>query len=55
VRGRTTRSFARLLVEIGDQVAVAGDTFGWPVTIEASYDADLGGYTERILSEFEGS
>jgi hypothetical protein len=43
------------VVEIGDQVAVAGDTFGWPVTVEASYDADLGGYTQRWFSEFEGS
>lgn len=41
------------VVEIGDQVAVAGDTFGWPVTIEATYDATLGGYTERFFSEFE--
>jgi hypothetical protein len=43
------------VVEIGDQVAVAGDTFGWPVTIEASYDSTLGGYTQRWFSEFEGS
>lgn len=43
------------VVEIGDQVAVAGDTFGWPVTIEASYDDDLGGYTQRWFSEFEES
>lgn len=43
------------VVEIGDQVAVAGDTFGWPVTIEASYDATLGGYTKRFFSEFGAS
>ncbi len=43
------------VVEIGDQVAVAGDTFGWPITIEASYDATLGGYTQRWFSEFDGS
>lgn len=43
------------VVEIGDQVAVAGDTFGWPVTIEATYDAELGGYTRRFFSEFGAS
>jgi len=43
------------VVEIGDQVAVSGDTFGWPVTIEATYDATLGGYTQRWFSELAGS
>lgn len=43
------------VVEIGDQVAVAGDTFGWPVTIEASYDSGIGGYTKRMFSEFGAS
>lgn len=42
------------LVEIGDQVAVSGDTFGWPVTIEAEYDATLGGYTKRWFSSVAG-
>ncbi len=43
------------VVEIGDQIAVAGDTFGWPVTIEASYDDTLGGYTQRWFSALDGS
>jgi hypothetical protein len=43
------------VVEIGDQVAVSGDTFGWPVTIEATYDATLGGYTQRWFSELVAS
>lgn len=49
------------IVEKGDQVAVAGDTYGWPVTLEANYDADLtdgentGGYSLQFFSEFEGS
>lgn len=41
------------VVEVGDQVAVAGDTYGWPITIEAEYDAGIGGYTQRFFSEFE--
>jgi hypothetical protein len=43
------------VVEVGDQVAVAGDTWGWPITIEAEYDATLDGYTQQFYSEFEGS
>lgn len=41
------------VVEVGEQVAVAGETYGWPITIEAEYDAGIGGYTERFFSEFE--
>jgi hypothetical protein len=38
------------VVEVGDQVAVAGDFFGWPVTIEADYDDTISGHTERWFS-----
>ena len=41
------------VVEVGDQVAVAGETYGWPITIEAEYDAGIGGYTKQYFSEFE--
>lgn len=55
--GNVVREYAPTaqVVEVGDQVAVAGDTFGWPITIEASYDANLGGYTKRMFSEFGAS
>jgi hypothetical protein len=43
------------VIEVGDQVAVAGDTFGWPVTVEASYDETLGGYTQRWFTALAGS
>ena len=39
------------VVEVGDQVAVAGDTLGWPVVIESDYDATLGGHYERFFSD----
>lgn len=39
------------VVEVGDQVAVAGDTFGWPVVIESDYDATLDGHTKRFFSD----
>lgn len=41
------------VVEVGDQVALAGDGFGWPITIEAEYDAGIGGYTKQFYSKFE--
>lgn len=41
------------VVEVGDQVAVAGDGWGYPITIEAEYDATLGGYTKQFFSKFE--
>jgi len=43
------------VVEVGDQVAVAGDTFGWPVTIESDYDDDIDGHTVRFFSDLVGS
>ncbi len=43
------------VVSVGDQVAVAGDTFGWPVTIEATYDSTLEGYSQRWFSALAGS
>jgi hypothetical protein len=43
------------VVEVGDQVAVAGDTFGWPVTIESDYDDSIEGHTLRFFSQFVGS
>lgn len=42
------------VVEVGDQVAVSGDTFGFPITVEAEYDAGIGGYTKLFYSQFEG-
>lgn len=42
------------VVEIGDQVAVSGDTFGWPITIEAEFDATLNGYTKRWFTGIAG-
>ena len=41
------------VVEVGDRVSVAGDTFGYPITVEAEYDSALGGYTRLFYSEFE--
>ena len=41
------------VVEVGDQVAISSDTWGYPITIEAEYDDTLGGYTQIWYSEFE--
>lgn len=41
------------VVEVGDQVALSGDGWGWPITIEAEYDSTLGGYTKQFFSKFE--
>jgi len=41
------------VVEVGDQVALAGDGWGWPITVEAEYDTDLGGYTKQFYSKYE--
>lgn len=43
------------VVEVGDQVAVAGDTFGWPITIESDYDDTISGHTKRFFSDLAGS
>lgn len=43
------------VVEVGDRVAVAGDTYGYSITIEAEYDTTLGGYTKVFYSKFEGA
>lgn len=43
------------VVEVGDQVAVAGDTFGWPVVVESDFDTDLQGHTKRFFSDFATS
>jgi len=43
------------IVERGDQVALAGDTYGWPVTLESVYNDEIGGHTVQFFSEFEGS
>lgn len=42
------------VVEVGDQVAVAGDTFGWPITIESDYDDSISGHTQRFFSDLVG-
>lgn len=41
------------IVEIGDQVSLAGDNIGYPITLEAEYDSGIGGYTVLFYSEFE--
>lgn len=41
------------VVEVGDQVALAGGGLGWPITVEAEYDDALGGYTKMFFSKFE--
>lgn len=41
------------VVEVGEQVAVAGGGYGWPITVEAEYDAGIGGYTKQFFSKFE--
>jgi len=41
------------VVEVGDQVALAGGGLGWPITIEAEYDSGIGGYTKQFYSKFE--
>lgn len=43
------------VVEVGDQVAVAGDTFGWPVVIESDWDDTIQGHTKRFFSDFVSS
>jgi hypothetical protein len=43
------------IVERGDQVAVAGDTYGWPVTLETVYDEEIGGHSVLFFEEYEGS
>ncbi len=40
------------VVEVGDQVALAGDGYGWPITVEAEYDATIGGYTKLMFSKY---
>jgi len=42
------------VVEVGDQVALAGDGWGWPITVEAEYDDGIQGYTEQFFSKWEG-
>ena len=41
------------VVEVGDQVALAGGGFGWPITIEAEYDTGISGYTKLFYSQLE--
>lgn len=41
------------VVEVGDQVALAGGGFGWPITIEAEYDTGISGYTQLFFSKYE--
>jgi hypothetical protein len=43
------------VIEVGDQVAVAGGGLGWPITLEAEYDDGIAGYTKQFYSEFEGA
>lgn len=53
--GQRIREYApnAQVVEVGEQVAVSGDGFGWPVTIQADYDETLGGHTKRWFSALE--
>lgn len=39
------------VTEVGEQVAVSGGEYGWPVTVTASYDETLGGSTKRWFSD----
>lgn len=41
------------VVQVGDQVAVAGEGWGWPITVEAEFDEVLGGYTKQFYSALE--
>lgn len=41
------------IVEVGDQVSLAGDNVGYPITVEAEYDSGIEGYTKLFYSEFE--
>lgn len=41
------------VVEIGDRVSLASDTYGYTITVEAEYDEELGGFTKLFYSEFE--
>lgn len=43
------------VVEVGDQVALSGEGWGWPITVEAEYDSELGGYTQQFYSAFGAS
>lgn len=43
------------VVEVGDQVALAGDGWGWPITVEAEYDDGIEGYTKQFFSKWEGA
>lgn len=43
------------VVEVGEQVALAGGGLGWPITVEAEYDTALGGYTKQFFSKYEGA
>lgn len=38
------------VTEVGEQVAVSGTEFGWPVTVTCSFDETLGGATKRWFS-----
>lgn len=55
--GRVIREYAPTarVVEIGDQPINTTAGLAWPVTIEAEYDATLGGYTQRFFSDLAGS
>lgn len=41
------------VVEVGDQVALAGGGLGWPITVEAEYDSGIAGYTKQFFSKYE--
>jgi hypothetical protein len=41
------------VVEVGDQVAIAGGGYGWPITVEAEYDSGIATYTKQFYSKFE--
>lgn len=43
------------VVEVGDRVAVAGDTYGWPVTVESAYSDEIEGHSLVWISELAGS
>lgn len=55
VANGTIREYAprARVVEVGEQIAVAGDGWGWPITIETEYDNTLGGHTRQWYSKFE--
>lgn len=41
------------VVEVGDRVAVSGDTYGWPVTVETQYSDDIDGHSQIFFSELD--